>query len=297
MITGYYVIKDGDKELCRSKNIITNIGKRHILNYLADKVTDRSRYIGIGIGSASPTSADYKLQFEINKYQVYTSTIDYSSNVIIMKAQLPLQLAATISELALFPGVSTSRAAEDRVITFFNNDASWTNGSYISESANSKINNTSFQIESSNGSIVTAASTDIPFDVSGYSTDDSISIAFKQNDVNLQYIDISFSSSDTDYYKYRINGTSVIGHRIVEVPLVDFFANPVGDPKDSISKISITVKANASTSTSVDFDGMRINDNDTYIQETGAISRAALINPIVKEFGRILDLEYRLVIA
>ena len=108
---------------------------------------------------------------------------------------------------------------------------------------------------------------------------------------------ISFSSSDTDYYKYRINGTSAIGHRIVEVPLVDFFANPVGDPKDSISKISITVKANASTSTSVDFDGMRINDNDTYIQETGAISRAALINPIVKEFGRILDLEYRLVIA
>ena len=297
MITGYYVIKDGDKELCRSKNIITNIGKRHILNYLADKVTDRSRYIGIGIGSASPTSADYKLQFEINKYQVYTSTIDYSSNVIIMKAQLPLQLAATISELALFPGVSTSRAAEDRVITFFNNDASWTNGSYISESANSKINNTSFQIESSNGAIVTSSSTDIPFDISGYSTDDSISIAFKQNDENLQYIDISFSSSDTDYYKYRINGTSVIGHRIVEVPLVDFFANPVGDPKDSISKISITVKANASTSTSVDFDGMRINDNDTYIQETGAISRAALINPIVKEFGRILDLEYRLVIA
>ena len=297
MITGYYVIKDGDKELCRSKNIITNIGKRHILNYLADKVTDRSRYIGIGIGSATPTSADYKLQFEINKYQVYTSTIDYSSNVIIMKAQLPLQLAATISELALFPGVSTSRAAEDRVITFFNNDASWTNGSYISESANSKINNTSFQIESSNGAIVTSSSTDIPFDISGYSTDDSISIAFKQNDGNLQYIDISFSSSDTDYYKYRINGTSVIGHRIVEVPLVDFFANPVGDPKDSISKISITVKANASTSTSVDFDGMRINDNDTYIQETGAISRAALINPIVKEFGRILDLEYRLVIA
>jgi hypothetical protein len=297
MITGYYVIKDGDKELCRSKNIITNIGKRHILNYLADKVTDRSRYIGIGIGSATPTSADYKLQFEINKYQVYTSTIDYSSNVIIMKAQLPLQLAATISELALFPGVSTSRAAEDRVITFFNNDASWTNGSYISESANSKINNTSFQIESSNGAIVTSSSTDIPFDISGYSTDDSISIAFKQNDENLQYIDISFSSSDTDYYKYRINGTSVIGHRIVEVPLVDFFANPVGDPKDSISKISITVKANASTSTSVDFDGMRINDNDTYIQETGAISRAALINPIVKEFGRILDLEYRLVIA
>jgi hypothetical protein len=297
MMTGYYVIKDGDKELCRSNNIITTVGRRHILNYLADKITDRSRYIGIGIGSSTPTSLDYKLNFEINKYQVYTSTIDYANNTIIMKAQLPLQLAATISELALFPGSSGLRSADSRVITFFNNDAYWTNGVFVSESTNSKINNTSFQISSANGAVVTADSTDIPFDVSGYSTDDSISIAFKQNDANLEYIDISFSSSDTDYYKYRINGTSSIGHRIVEVPLVDFFANPVGDPNDSISKISITVKANNSTSTAVDFDGIRINDNDTYVQETGAVSRAVLSTPIIKEFGRILDLEYRLVIA
>lgn len=297
MITGYYVIKDGDTELCRSNNIVTNVGKRHILNYLADKVADRSRYIGIGIGSESATSTDYKLNFEINKYIVYTSTIDYANNTIIMKAQLPLQLAATISEMGLFPGASSTRSIDSRVITFFNNDAIWTNGSYVSDSENSKINNTSFQISSVGGTAVTATSTDIPFDVTGYSTDDSISMAFKQNDENLEYIEISLYSSDTDYYRYRINGTTLINHRIVEIPLIEFFANPVGDPSDSISKISITVKSNTSTSTSVDFDGIRINDNDTYVQETGAISRAALTVPVIKEFGRILDLEYRLVIA
>ena len=297
MMTGYYVIKDGDVELCRSNNIITNVGKRHILNYLADKVADRSRYIGIGIGSTTATSTDYKLNFEINKYKVYTSTVDYANNTIIMKAQLPLQLAATISELGLFPGASSTRSADSRVITFFNNDAIWTNGAYVSESANSKINNTSFQVTSSSGTAVTATTTDIPFDISGYSTDDSISIAFKQNDVNLEKIVISIYSSDTDYYSYTINGTASAGHRVVEVPLVNFLANPVGDPKDSISKISIQVKANSATTSSVDFDGIRINDNDTYVQETGAVSRAVLTTPITKEFGRILDLEYRLVIA
>ena len=297
MMTGYYVIKDGDVELSRSNNIITTVGKRHILNYLANKITDRNRYIGIGIGTTATSQSDYKLNFEINKYQVYTSTVDYSTGTIIMKAQLPLQLAATISELALFPGVSTSRDADSRVITFFNNDSFWTNGTFISDSANSKINNTSFQIASTGGTAVTATSTDIPFSLYGYSTDDSISIAFKQNDVNLEYIDISLYSSDSDYYTYRIAGTTVIGHRIVEVPLVNFLATSTGDPKDSISKISIKVKANASTDTTVDFDGIRINDNDTYVQETGAISRAVLINPIVKEFGRVLDLEYRLVIS
>ena len=65
---------------------------------------------------------------------------------------------------------------------------------------------------------------------------------------------------------------------------------------DSINKISISVKASGTTSSSVDFDGIRINDNDTYVQETGIISRAVLSTPIIKEFGRVLDLEYRLVI-
>ena len=296
MITGYYVIKDGDKELSRSNNIITNVGKRHILNYLADKVSDRTRSIGIGIGSSSPSSLDYKLNFEISKYRVYTSTIDYANSTIIMKAQLPLQLAATISEIALFPGSSGDRSADNKVLTFFNNDATWTNGQYVSDSSNSKINNTSFQMLSAAGTPITATSADIPFTIDGYSTDDSMSIAFKQNDANLDYIDIVLYSSDTDYYSYRIAGTNVVGHRIVEIPLVALLATPVGDPQDTISKIAIRVKSLSSTNTSVDFDGIRINDNDTYVQETGSISRATLSIPIVKEFGRILDLEYRLVI-
>jgi len=296
MITGYYVIKDGDHEVARSNNIITTVGKRHILNYVANKISDRSRYIGIGIGTSAASASNYKLDFEINKYQVYTSTVDYSTGTIIMKAQLPLQLAATISEIGLFPGISTSRDGDSRVITFFNNDSSWTNGSFISDSANSKINNTSFQIQSASGAVTTATSTDIPFSLEGYSTDDSISIAFKQNDVNLQYIDIVIHSSNSDYYTYRINGTASIGHRVVEVPLVNFLATPTGSPTDSINKISISVKASGTTSSSVDFDGIRINDNDTYVQETGIISRAVLSTPIIKEFGRVLDLEYRLVI-
>jgi hypothetical protein len=297
MMTGYYVIKDSGVEIARSNNIITKVGKRHILDYLANKVADRNRYIGIGIGSSATTLENFKLDFEINKYQVYTSSIDYNSGTIIMKAQLPLQLAATISEIALFPGVSNAREADSKVITFFNNDSTWTNGTYVSESSNSKINNTSFQMTSINSVATTATSIDIPFTLSGYSVADSISFAFKQNDINLQYIDILVYSSDIDYYTYRINGTSSTGHRIVEVPLSNFLASATGSPKDYMLKTSMVVKANLSTTTSVDFDGIRINDNDTYVQETGAISRAVLPTPIIKEFGRILDLEYRLVIA
>lgn len=297
MIYGYYVVKDGNKEIARSNNIITNMGKRYILNYFADKISDRSRYIGIGIGSSAATVNDYKLNFEINKYDVISSTVDFSSDTIILKAQLPIQLSATISEMGLFPGIRNARQADNAVVTFFNNDVSWSEGLYIESSTNSKINNTSFKIDATSGSTVTAVSSDLQFDFFGYSTADSLSLAFYQNDANLDYIDLFLHTTETDYYSYRIDGTSSSGHRIVEIPLVDLFANSVGNPTDFISKFKIAVKANSSTNTSVDFDGMRVNDNDTYVQETGAISRAVLASPITKEFGRILDLEYRLVIT
>lgn len=296
MITGYYVIKDGDKEISRTNNLITTIGKRHILDYLANKVTDRNRYIGIGIGSTTATVADYKLDFEIGKYKVYTSTVDYSSGTIIMKAELPLQLAATITEMALFPGFGTTRQYDSKVITFFNSDVSWSEGQYITDSAVSKINNTSYQITATSGSTVTSVSSNLSILFTGYSTLDSMSFAFYQNDQNLDYIDFKFYTTDSDYYTYRLAGTTSVGLRIVNVPLATLLATTTGSPTGSIAKVSIGVKAKTSTNTTVDFDGIRINDNDTYVQESGAISRAVLSTPVIKEFGRILDLEYRLVI-
>ncbi len=297
MMYGYYVIKDGDKELARTNNLITNVGKRYILNFLANKISDRSRYIGIGIGSTAANANDFKLNFEINKYRVESSTVDFSNNTIILKAELPLQLAATISEMALFPGVANARQSDSKVITFFNNDVTWSQGEYIDSSINSKINNTSFKISATSGNTVTAVSSNLQFDFYGYSTADSLSIAFYQNDVNLDYIDLILNTNDSNYYTYRIEGTASIGHRIVDIPLVNLLGTPTGNPTDFISKFQIAVKANTSTNTAVDFDGIRINDNDTYVKETGAISRAVLSSPITKEFGRILDLEYRLVIT
>lgn len=299
MIYGYYVIKDGERELARSNNLITTVGKRHILNYLANKLPDRNRYIGIGIGSTAANVADTKLEFEVNKYKVYTSYIDYSTSTIIMKAELPVQLSATISELGLFPGSAVMNAYDSKFITFFNNDVVWSNGSYIEDSAASKINKTSFKITANSGATVLAKSSNLSADMTGYSNDDSISIAFYENDTNLDYIELILYSSNNDYYTYRIEGAGAVGHRIVQIPFSSIVTqiNATGSPTLSVESFGLRVKANSSTNTEVDFDGIRVNDNDTFVEENGIISRAILSTPIQKEFGSLLDIEYRLVIS
>lgn len=278
--------------------MITNVGKRHMLNYFANKLPDRNRYIGVGIGSTSPNIADTKLEFEINKYKVYTSYIDYTNNIIIMKAELPAQLSATITEIGLFPGSYSTNSFDNKFITFFNNDVVWSNGSYIDNSLVSKINQTSFKITANSGGTVLAKSSNLSADLTGYSNSDSISIAFYENDTNLDYIELILYSSNSNYYTYRIEGANTVGHRVVQIPLsyVTLQANATGSPTLDVESFGLRVKANSSTNTSVDFDGIRINDNDTYVEENGIISRAVLSTPIQKEFGSLLDIEYRLVI-
>lgn len=278
--------------------MITNVGKRHMLNYFANKLPDRNRYIGIGIGSTGVSASDTKLEFEINKYKVYTSYIDYSTNTIIMKAELPVQLSATITEIGLFPGSSAMNAYDSKFITFFNNDVVWSNGSYIDDSTVSKINKTSFKITANSGAAVLAKSSNLSADMTGYSEDDSMSIAFYENDTNLDYIELVLYSSNNDYYTYRIEGANTVGHRVVQIPFSSIIlqANTTGSPTLDIESFGLRVKANSSTNTSVDFDGIRVNDNDTFVEEHGIISRAVLSTPIQKEFGSLLDIEYRLVI-
>jgi hypothetical protein len=278
--------------------MITNVGKRHMLNYIANKLPDRSRYIGIGIGSTAANVSDTRLEFEINKYKVYTSYIDYANNTIIMKAELPIQLSATITEIGLFPGSSAMNAYDSKFITFFNNDVIWSNGTYIDDSAVSKINKTSFKVTANSGASVLAKSSSLPADMTGYSNDDSLSIAFYENDTNLDYIELVLYSSDNNYYTYRIEGANTVGHRVVQIPFSSIITqnNTTGSPTLNIENFGLRVKANSSTNTSVDFDGLRVNDNDTFVEENGIISRAVLATPIQKEFGSLLDIEYRLVV-
>jgi hypothetical protein len=71
-------------------------------------------------------------------------------------------------------------------------------------------------------------------------------------------------------------------------------AGQTGTPDaTSISKISIIVTSSSSTTT-VYFDGLRINDEDTFDPTYGVIGRSVLATSLVKTAGRQVDIEYRL---
>jgi hypothetical protein len=134
-------------------------------------------------------------------------------------------------------------------------------------------------------------------DLIGYGSNDSLTLAYRQSDNNLDYVFVRLYSSDVDYYEIRFDGTS-IGNKLSNILLKDIYDNTYGynsgTPTQDVIKISVGAKANSATTSSVLFDGLRINDEDTFRIDYGMISRSVLSTPQVKSLGKQMDIEYRL---
>ena len=120
-----------------------------------------------------------------------------------------------------------------------------------------------------------------PIDLSGYSVNDTLRLAYNKLDSGLSSIKIKFYSSDTQYFQYQINETSSLGNTItsdISMSLIYSGASNPAPDKSSINKIGITITPSGSDTTYVGFDGLRINDEDTFDPFFGLISRSVVNN-------------------
>lgn len=318
MITGEYVFYSDGVEISRSKNIITKFGKRFLTEHLAGITSFNYKDIAIGIanGTDYPVSdANSRLGFEFYKSPVNFGSVDIQpdgldySYSLVYKTSLPQDVVGTIKEVGLYPSVGVSRSSYDsRFLSTFENNLDWKdsdgyNPSLI-ESTVPRIGNYLISIGMSSGDTVSVSkeytSSLGVFDLSGYSVNDSLSLAFNKVDSNASAIKIKFYSSPTDYFYVSLSIASLsIGNNIVNVSLSDVFNNSSGTPDaTNISTIGIELtRASASSQSYVYLDALRINDEDTFDPAYGMISRSVLATPIEKIAGKPIDIEYKITLG
>jgi len=136
----------------------------------------------------------------------------------------------------------------------------------------------------------------VNIDLSGYSVNDSLTLAYKKKDNNVTKIRVKLYSSDTQYYYADFTPTSGTGDKIQSISMSSVFSNISATAPDptNITKIGIEVTASSGGATTVYFDGLRINDEDTFDPSYGLISRSLLSTPLQKPSGRPVDIEYKL---
>lgn len=310
-IYGEYIFYEDGKEIARSKNILTKFGKRYITQFLAGQSPTSSKDIALGIGSTPATVNDTQLNFEFYRSEVNIASVDIQTSTltglttygVVYKTTIPVDVSGIINEIGLFPSITLGTTDfGSRSISSFEDNQSWLDsaGNYPS-----LVTTSSPKIGPYYMSIGAASSQsknyfyDFNLDISGYSANDSMTMAYYQSDLNLDYVFLRAYDSNNNYYEIRYPAETVIGYKVKSLNLSSLYSSGFtsGTPnKNSIVKISVGVKAKSSGATTVLLDGLRINDEDTFRVDYGMISRSVLSpsNLITKSLGKQMDIEYRL---
>ena len=287
--------------------MITKFGKRFIAQYLAGNVTFPAQDLAVGIDSTAVNASgnDTRLGFEFYRLPVTLGTIDIQTDLngdstyaVVYKATLPQDVAGQITEIGLYPSSRISvNNFDSKFISDFENNLLWTdandNNPELVSSPSPRIGGTVSKILVASSESTEYKSRFSSFNLSGYSANDTLTLAFNQADTNLSSIKVKFYSSDTAYSYATFSNLTSVGNNIKQVPIssLQTFGSP---DTTSIVKVGIEVTAKNTGSTIVYLDGLRINDEDTFDPRFGLIARSVLSSTLEKKAGRPADIEYRL---
>lgn len=304
--------------------MITRFGKRFLTNYLAGNADFSKKELAFGIGNTAVNAKgnDTRLNFEFYRVPVTLGSIDITQTSVdgdgdpvfsytaIYQGTIPQDVAGVISEAALYPGSRSSKNNYDsKFITTFENNLLWTDSSggspgitvnSTSPAFTAKIGENMIHIQSPTSTAKEYKLSLPSLDLSGYSVNDSLSIAYKKEDDNVAKIRVKFYSSATQYCyaDFTPAAKSTTPDKIQSISLSSLFSNTSTTPPDftNIISLGVEVTANSGGSTKVYFDGLRINDEDTFDPIYGMISRSVLTGGdiIYKTSGRQVDIEYKL---
>ena len=294
--------------------MITKFGKRFISSQLAGMSGSQTKDLAFGIDSTAVQSNgnDTRLGFEFYRIPVSFGSIDIqtdgsgnSTYAVVYQATIPQDVAGVIKEIGLYPGVKSSiNNYDSKFIADFENNLMW----FKSDGSNPElISTTTSSVKPRVGSyfskIAVSASQSVEFtcaysglDLSGYTSSDSLSIAYNQENTNLDSITFKFYSSDSSYYSATFAGAASVteSNKIGKILFSTLTANNAYADLSSIIKIGVVVTAKSSGQAVVYLDALRIDDEDTFDANFGLISRSVLSSPLEKIAGKPVDIEYRI---
>lgn len=307
MIKGTYTFYENGKKIAEKSNVITKFGKRFLTNFIAGNILSSTKDMAFGIDSTTATQNDTRLGFEFYRLPVLFGSTDIQTTsgvttyFVVYKTTIPQDVVAQIYEIGLYPSTRSSiNNFDSKFITDFNSIIDWQDSLQVNPlttSSNYRIGGNLLRMTASTNSSNEYKSTIPSIDMSGYSTADTIRLAYHREDANLSTIKVRLYSEASKYYEATITPSAGTGYKIsTDIPLSTFFSGATNPAPDitNINQVGIVVTAGAGGSTTVGLDGLRINDEDTFDPQYGLIARHILTTPLEKPSGRPVDIEYKL---
>jgi hypothetical protein len=291
-VKGTYRFYQNGELVGESENIITDAGKTAILRYLAGYSGHFGRSIRLGIGSTAAAAGNTALEFEVLAVPVYLITPDYTNTLLVFKGRLEDATQAVIYEAGLSTSVPdlSNFLGSRQILGFDSSFDNFTVGTWNTTGPRWGADN--LRVTANTSTTATAVQSDVQVDLSGYSDLDVFKVAASANNANAASIFVRFYTDASNYYTATIN-TPGSGFKVSSVTKGSFVATGVPSWAN-ITQVAVGATANATGQVIVDFEGVRIEDVDTFTESDILVSRTVLGTQITKSAGVPLDIEYTL---
>lgn len=310
---GTYVVKVDGVEVARSENLLTTSGKRIIASFMAGLTPRWAGAIAAGVSGTAATVTDSKLIFEFARSAITSTAVDYNGGTgathrLIFKATLDQAAAGKIYELGIYPNVTNTMAgiAQSQVISYGDSTEAWqeyvtgTGWTTITTTANTTNNRVGADMPQLRALTTTGRKyrlTGLGLDLSGYSTNDLINFAFRNDTANPTAFNIQFNTDDSNYFTTSPTIATFIGsvgaYKTSTLTKANFTA--VGTPDwSNITSIEFQIINSGGSTCDFYLDSIRMEDVDTANPDYALVSRSVLGSPITKISGTLMDIEYYL---
>lgn len=289
MIGTYRFIQNGEI-VAEGKNLITTEGKRVIIDSISGSLP--SKIVGslaVGVGATAANVADVTLDFEAARVDVAISTPNYTNESIIYKADLPIISEFIAYEAGAYYSDSQVLAGDSYLILNVDQDYdTWTAGTY--NSTNSRLGE-ALRLTATASATTTSDLVVNGLDLSQYSSQDEFVLALYSSG-NMSNVKIQFRVDASNYYEITASSPST-GYGIYTVTKGS--ATATGSPDwSNIQTIRLSVTATGGGSTTLDFDGLRIEDVDSRRDDNILVSRSVLGSQVTKLAGIPMTIEYEI---
>jgi hypothetical protein len=285
---GTYRFYENGKLIAEQSNLITTEGKRSILRYLAGHVPSMARSLAVGTGTTSANVADTKLTFEVARTDIAVTSPDFTTQKIVFKGTLPQDQQFAIWEIGAYSGAASDQMGQS-LFVFDSASEPWTNGSFQPDA--NRIGADALRVNAALSTTTTSSLNDIFLETERYLESDKFVLAYAPVDANLASIKIRFRTDATNYFEYSVVNLAT-GYR-VETWAKSQMTKTGAPSWENIIGADIIVTAKAAGATNVDFDGMRIEPDSSFVDNV-LISRTVLGAPVVKTNSSEMDIEYTL---
>lgn len=275
--------------------MITTNGKLHIKRYLALMVPVIGGSIAFGLGGNAESVGDTALNFEVDRADINLTSYDFVNNKLIFKAPIPSNFAGKVYEVAVFSRTGSGLSSSRMISSFDSASENWTTGGAIPTytSVNTRIGPDSLSHSHAASTTVTSSMSNLLLDFSTNAGSDIFKFAYNLGTANTASLRFRFMTNSTNYYEFTSNTAMTAGYKIVS--FTKSAATVTGTPDwANITEVQILSTAGAGGVSTVELDGIRIDDSINQNTDYVMVSRDLLTTPFTKKSGAVQEIEIAL---